>query len=171
LQGEDDTKFVCRLMAGFVLTTAAALCSPITYTFTGTGTGELGSTPFSSAPFTVTVSADTSSIFSFTGGVELEALSSTISVSGLPLMTFTDTTSVADNQSFEVIVFGDFTLDLALLDKSNAAFATYALATSIGPISLPGPDTVSASQFVNIPTNQGALTLTASNETFLGFPW
>src|SRR5581483_1594766 len=155
-----------KLGAGLILIATTAFCGPITYTFTGTANGTLGLDQIVDAAFTVTVLADTASIVSFGSGVRNVGTITTIDISGFPLATFTDVMDVADNQSSEEIVFGDDTTDSALLLRVDPAFAGYDLAASYGPISLHGEDTVSASQFQNIPTDQGLLTLTASEETF-----
>jgi hypothetical protein len=74
----------------------AAVAAPITYIYTGTGSGTIGGTPFTNAPFTVTGQSDTDYLAGSVGIFqEINHLSTSIVISGVgiydissPLRTF-----------------------------------------------------------------------------------
>jgi hypothetical protein len=76
--------------------TVAAVAAPITYIYTGTGSGTIGGTPFTNAAFTITGQADTNDLASCgTGCQEVNHQSTSILISGVgtydissPLRTF-----------------------------------------------------------------------------------
>jgi hypothetical protein len=155
-------------------TTVIYAGGPITYTFTQTATGTVGSTPFTNATLTITVVGNTSGVV-YAGGPSsnynfaYSANVATVSISGVGSGTLTNAGAVEDNQA----VFGgsaglfdsgggmQFTVEDALIGGS--ALATYALATTIGPL---GPQ-ATVSPWGPIPTSLGTLTVTsASNLTF-----
>lgn len=103
------------LLSAFVLA-AGASASPIVYVLTGTATGTLGATPFSSAAFTVTSTADASQVFVASGSppfqtFEVPASTSTIDIDGVGALTFTDATYWADPNGAGDIIFGDYALN------------------------------------------------------------
>jgi len=155
-----------------VLLARAAFCTPIVFTFTGTATGTLGTTPFTASAYTVTSIADTSAV-SFAGGYyEVTAINSSISIAGLPLITFTDPMYWADPQGAGDIIFGDATnpelfpgiLGITVIGQG---LETYNLQSSFGPVfsAIDFPSSIFHA-FQDVPTAEGLLSLVASDETF-----
>lgn len=142
-------------VAGAVSVTTPSLAGAITYTEEATATGSLGGVGFSNASVLLTMNNNTTNI---TGGpthFDNEG-TATVSVNAGAAVTFTDPIEVFSNQSLSVAGFEDATLLFDILDDSSASFATYALTTSIGPIS----GTALLSPGVSFPTAGGAFTLT-----------
>lgn len=88
------------LVVGLVLMSGVVTATPIRYTLTGTATGSLGGTPFSTRPFTVVLETDTINVSTWSGdgqstyaffgpGATDPASTATIQLQGLPLATFT----------------------------------------------------------------------------------
>jgi hypothetical protein len=111
-----------------------AHATPITYTFTGTGTGDLNGTAFSGA-FTVTDIGDTSTIFSG-GGEFMNAVSSATFVAGALSTTFTGIENlVIDNTAAPgFIAFAQFPT-IAVEALTASPFETYALNTALATTS------------------------------------
>ena len=135
-------------LATVALATIISLCgqvtaqaTPITYVFSGVGTGDLGAHPFTDAAFTITSTADTSRITVPGGFFQAPDLTATVFVSGIGSGTFNIATINVDNHGLSRVGFSDPGQDLAILFVDNAAFATYDLGTSIGPLS--GPANIS----------------------------
>jgi hypothetical protein len=78
--------------------------------------------------------------------------------------TFTDAFQVFNNQATTIAGFEDTAIPSDLLDITNAAFGSYNLSTSIGPITGPG----SVNPLSSFPTTAGPLIITelTTNVTF-----
>jgi hypothetical protein len=125
-------------LIGVLLLGGNAPAAPITYTFSATGSGWLGDTPFYNSFFQLTATADTSQISNPSPGLfRVTDSIATVSVSGLATATFDITTINVDNQSLSRVGFSDPVQSLAILFVDNPAFATYDLSTVIGPLSGP----------------------------------
>jgi hypothetical protein len=137
----------------------AAQAAPITFSFTGYGSGELDVRGFSNLPFQVIVTADTNDVQTPAGGIfELQSQDGSIEIAGIGLARFTDPVYVFTNQSAEVIGFGSFSsFDLIDLLVTGVGLDTYDLTTSFGPIFDERP---LFSQFENVSTDLGPLTFT-----------
>jgi len=156
--------------AALVLLSAGLLyADPITYTFTGSGTGSLGATNFTNASFTVTLTSDTSNVAvqpvlgSIPGIIGLPA---DIDIAGIGTENFTGTAFIfAGGVS---VGFGEGnsgvpSLPGNLITVNNAALTGYGLTTGI---TASGTNTI-LSQFVNADTSGGLLTFnTMSSVTF-----
>lgn len=156
--------FVAVLVGVFLLLVGAcaANANSITYSFAGTGTGDLNGVPFTGASFTITVLGDTSNITNcFTVDLCNVANSATIAITGFSTATFVTATQVFDAQGFPAAGFERAVNGLDLLDLSDTAFATYSLATSIGPIFVANPFAVN--QFS---CNHGCVVTTQGNLNF-----
>jgi hypothetical protein len=140
---------------------------PATYTFSGTGSGDVGGVLFNNEAFSIAVSADTASIVNPGAGVYfVNDIASTIAIDGFGLATFTgpDGNSVFVNNN---VVTAGFALGSPpspgpgtdLLDIDNAAFGIYDLATSYGPVFDATPFGVI--NFVDQATTIGDVTFTA----------
>lgn len=130
----------------------------ITYTFSGTGTGDLNGNNFTNASFRVTVIGDITNIFPFLPGtLDIVNLPATIEISGLGTVNFSNPVYVFNNQPNTVVGFGDYTdMDFQgdFWDQSSNLLATYGLNTSFGPITTTQPTFA-----IFTDTNRGFLSL------------
>jgi len=108
----------------------------ITYTETVIGTGTLGATPFTNALVTLTFIANTANIINSSPGIFQDTVGTgLISVAGVGNGTFTDQVEAVVNQGIPGAGLSDFTENLLMLWTNASVFATYNLASAIGPIS------------------------------------
>ena len=141
-----------------------AVAVPITYTFSGTGSGSLGGQSFVNSAFTFTSTADTSRVStgSVFGNIFVRVVNSSASVfvAGLGTADFVGVSLTTINQTG-----GSASLSAplttgspyALLQTDNSVFHTYDLKTSLGPIST----TLIAFDRGNYATSLGNFSLTA----------
>ncbi len=158
-----------------VLTAAVAQGAPAAYTFTGNVTGTLNGTPFSNATMVITVTGNTSNVITGSNGhyeLDYAANTATFMINGVGSGTFSDSGSVDDNQqvfSGSVGLFDNSKDWLVLIEDATiggSALASYNLTTSIGPTAAQASNP-SLSDFVNVPTSAGNLTISSeSNITF-----
>lgn len=143
-------------VAGAVGAASPSLAIPITYTEQATATGTLGGVAFTNANVVLTMTNDTTNV---TGSAPIfdNVGTLTLNVTGFSTATFTDTTQALVNQAVPVAGFGDVTKNLGILATTNAAFATYDLRTSIGPLS----GTALSNLGLSFPTSGGDFILTA----------
>lgn len=147
------------LGAAIAVISAPALAVPITYTFNGTGTGTVGATVFTNAAYTITLTGDTVAI---TGsGTFFNVVTGTMTIAGIGTATITAAIDVFDNQGSSAVGFQLSPGGNDQLDVSNAAFATYALATNLGPIS--GLVPFALNQFVALGSTLGPITMPSSS--------
>jgi len=121
------------VVASTTLVGPPAFAVPITYTETDTATGSLNGVAFTDANIVLTMNNNTTNV---TGGPTLFDNVGTVTVqvgAGAPV-TFTDSMEVFSNQAVPAVGFEDATIPADVLDTASASFATYALTTSIGPI-------------------------------------
>jgi hypothetical protein len=132
------------LAAFFSLTgNEQALASEIFYTFSGIGSGTLGTDSFSDSSYAITLYADTSDIVTsglLFGDSYVPDVSATVFVNGLGTATITSQMRVRDLQNLETV--GPATI--SLYNSDNPAFAPilsvhpdtkdYILSEAIGPI-------------------------------------
>jgi hypothetical protein len=86
----------------FLLAGLASICAadPITITYTGTGSGEIGSMPFVNTSFTIVGVGDTSEIQAFPGGFFLDFESASIDLTGIGDFAITTPTRNFVNNSY-----------------------------------------------------------------------
>jgi hypothetical protein len=114
----------------------SARAVPIFYTESVTGSGTLGSSTFTNALVTMTFSGVTANVVNPSSGIfQNQVGTGTFSVAGLGSGTFTDQIGAVVNQSSPGGGLSDFTTDRLMLWTLDAAFTTYNLTTSFGPIS------------------------------------
>jgi hypothetical protein len=126
------------LAALAVMTTPLdVFAAPITFTQTGTGTGQIGTTSFVDAAFTITALADTANCVRVQSGIYSENHSAaSISISGLGSYVFISGTRTFVNQNSDQIGFsraGAQKYDL-FSNLSGSAFADWDMLTSVGPV-------------------------------------
>jgi len=141
----------------------------VTYTFSGTGTGDLGGAAFTNADFRVTITGNTGDISLLGPGIlDIVNLPAVIEVAGLGSLSFANPVYVFNNQTAQVVGFGDYSFgDFQgdFWDQPSHLLVTYNLATTFGPI------TTSAPIFFGIftDTDRGFLELTQSAGTAATF--
>ncbi|MBS0321577.1 MAG: hypothetical protein JSR18_13615 [Proteobacteria bacterium] len=136
----------------------------ITYTFSGTASGTLGSTPFTNAAFTASAQADsTAAVVTSPGTYCNNTGPVTITIAGVGTTTTTGANLLFSNQSGPVWGFENGTcaaFNVDWLDVQDPNAATYNLDTAVGPST--GVPTYAGS----ILTAAGTLTLTTAPATF-----
>ena len=116
----------------------AAWATPITYTEIFTDSGSLGASSFTSALVTLTFIGDTTNVVNPLSGIFQNPIGTgTVNVSGVGSATFTDQMEAVVNQSLSGGAGGisDRTADKLTLFTINAAFSSYDLKSSFGPVS------------------------------------
>jgi hypothetical protein len=145
-----------------------ALAAPITYTFSGPVSGTLGGTPFTNAQITITATGDTSTIpdlIDCTGPpIICNRLGSvTFTINGVGSGTITDGLFIFDFGPNQALGLERFGAGGDWVDITHAQFAIYALATSIGPLTV---TPIGSSPFGSVATTAGILSLTSNPNTF-----
>lgn len=131
------------LSTAFFLSGAAATqASLVTYTQEALATGSLGGTGFTNALVTLKLVGDTSNVVEVTSGFFANNLGTlTLTVEGIGTTTFLGPPGLPFAFVDQVRGIGGFSrADGSLLDTVDGVFATYDLASSLGPIT--GPSVV-----------------------------
>ncbi|MDP9169545.1 MAG: hypothetical protein M3N54_02905 [Acidobacteriota bacterium] len=148
-----------RLPLLIVATAAVSFAGPITFSYSGIGSGTLGGTAFSNAAFTISALADTTNILAFGTGFSLIDTSASIMITGFGTFAFTSPTRNFVNDSSHIAGFSFSTGGTSgtdLLDTtSNIALSTWAMLTSVGPVT--GTGTLMQWFTVNARTKSGTL--------------
>src|SRR5579872_6481718 len=153
-------KMTYRFLFLAALLTTIGSAAPLTITFTGTGSGKVGSTSFTNQPFTITVSSDTTTVIHGTSCCADDyttppGTTTTFNITTVGSGTMTDNQAVFVHQSEATLGLWHYN-DPDWLTIGHPAYETYALAGNIGPISgttnvFPGAEAMS--------TSMGALVL------------
>lgn len=134
------------VLAGWVLGAASdAHGTPITYTFTGIGSGSIGSTAFTDASFTFVFTADTTAIdASGAPFYRLTDVAGTFSEDATNV-TLTPTVSIVATADAATprINFFNATFDNGL-GINDPSLANYELSTSFGPLTVTAPGTATS---------------------------
>lgn len=152
------------LICGF--SSIAVHAAPITFSFAGVGSGNLGATVFADTAFEVLIPADTDDVvFDGVYVYAIDGLSGTIHLAGIGTGSFVAPLYVFDNQSSEAVGFGnEVQYDLINVTIEGVGLDTYDLTTAFGPITDPDPF---FGQFSNVDLDIGILSLTnVSDATF-----
>lgn len=156
--------FVCVLLGSCVF---QAQATPITFVFSASGVnGALDSTSFSDASLVVTIHADTSDIIAWSGDSvgSNTSLTGTFSLSGIGSGSFDDLLYVFNDQADEVVGFGDDVhFDLVDILAPGMGLDTYDMKSAFGPLA-GSVDPGALSQFADVGTSLGSLTLTSARE-------
>ncbi len=147
---------------GLVVQVQAA---PITYTLTTTASGTLGTSSFTNATVTITLTGDTSGITAGTGsetGYDFNSGIATVNISGVGTATLTDSIEIAS--TFDTLfdgVYGvlisDNTTGTGILLQEGAVFDGYGLGP-FGPVTGTGGVASGSSMTPIFPTTAGNLT-------------
>jgi hypothetical protein len=154
------TKCVGMLLtlAVFVLDCSLVSATPITYIYSGTGTGQLGSGTFSNASFKITALADTNNITSWgpaSNGPQNTHLTTMIDITSLGSYSITTPShSWMSGSSSGTGGLGK-NLDFNWIKFQENALIGYGLNTPIGPVLEVSPTNVD--QFHDVSTSGGLL--------------
>lgn len=137
----------------------ASFADPISYIYTGIGSGSLAGVAFSNAGFTITGLADTNNIVPAQNGEPIynEHLQTRIAIDGV------GTVSIFESTSTYVLEgccggFGKTLLaDWIGIDAPEFVKAGYRLDTALDPVTDASP--TNTFQFVNVPTSGGVLSM------------
>ena len=168
----EDMNLMYKHFCALLLLTPAAFATQMVYTFTGTATGTVGGTAFTNAELTVSVSADSSTVGNSQGSyfVNATASNTAIYIGGVGSGGFTDWMTLQTAPAFNGSVFfsheGSPLITITDQALGTNALASYDFATPIGPLG-PLATNPSTSDWVNIPTSLGSLTV--SSETNITF--
>jgi hypothetical protein len=132
---------IIMLVCGLSTITAQAM--PTTFSFTGVGSGSLGTTVFTDAAFEVLISADTADVSYAIFGPDIPAidgLNGSINISGIGISNFVEQLYVFNNQTTQTVGFGRIPqyLDVIGLYAEGVGLDTYDLTTSFAPITVTG---------------------------------
>jgi len=169
------------IVGALVYLVGQAQGAPILYTFSGTGSGTLGTNPFANVHFLLSATADTRDVnkVNVLGVLWIPVQSATVQVDGFDTGLFGIGLSLFHSPYYSVPPgpSGSETVGLSLatgpdlLNLAHPAFVGYDLVTDLGPVFVPVPDYQSRLSFNSIPTSIGAMTLTSSlNVTFTAAP-
>lgn len=150
------------ILAAALLMPMGAWAVPITYIYSGTGSGSLAGTDFFSTGFVITAQADTDNIAPWGNAtVQNTHASATITLSGFGTFSFTAPTHtwIADNCCMGI--GADLSSNYLTLFSPAIASVGYALATDIGPIF--DAFATTQGQFTGIETSGGELSITQLN--------
>jgi hypothetical protein len=156
---------VCFILFGL----NSVFAAPITFTFSGTASGSIGTINFTNDSFIITLSADTANIHNIGSGLYDVDGSSSINLNGIGTANFLILNRVFANNTYNAVGFSrsstiggnDF------LDLNDSSLNGYNLASNFGPLLVAGPWT---GQWTNSPQADTTLGLvifnTASDVTF-----
>jgi len=162
---------VFKLLFLTAIVAAGVSAGPITFTFSGTGSGTIGGSPFASAAFTITALADTVNIvpFSVGTGFSLDNSSASITIAGQGTFSFITATRefVNNNSSGAGFSRGTQTGADLVYAASDPGFATYALDTAFDPLT--GNGRLLQWSNPTVTTSGGTLVFTDANPTTVTF--
>ena len=119
-------------------TTASA--TPVTYEFSGSGSGTIDGVSFTDAEFSFVTNADTEDIQSDSIVFSQENLTGVLRVDGFAPATITENVRIFNNFSSEVVGIGHPGGDLLnVADQQGVGLDTYDLSTSFGPVTTSNP--------------------------------
>lgn len=125
---------ICKILGCVLVFTCCSFADIITFTDITTASGTIGATSFSDATITVSGTANTASITSFSEGFEIVDTSTSVSIGGLGTYDFTTPVGFFVNNTEDDVGFQRAD-DADLIDGPvNTDFGTWGLNTSIGPI-------------------------------------
>jgi hypothetical protein len=160
-------KAACRAIALFSSLATVGIAAPITYLFSGTGSGTIGGATFTNAPYVIALSGDTNAIdYTWQNLAEWRnAVKGTIQVKGLRKATISEPILVTTACG---TARGYIGIERAL---GGAPFAAYIFNTQgvsnvdcvLGAAALMTGLTATVSAFADVQSTKGPITLTSSS--------
>jgi len=150
----------------FLASTAVMHAAPVTYIEKFFGDVTIGSATYNNKNITLTGVGNTADITTPNSYEYLDEVTATFSIAGGPSGTFTNKLDIYEDQtnSLGALVGAGFASELYsgydIMGTSNAAFGSYDLAYSIGPVSGGSESNAGGSGFLD-PTNKGLFTVDA----------
>lgn len=128
--------FIAGLIAALAFPVNNAFSAAITFTLTGHGSGSIAGNPFSDVDFTVTATGDTANRQSLLGfAYFIDNDTASINISGIGDYTFSTATRFFVNNANNYVGFSHAgSLGADLFANQNAAFASWDMLSSIGPV-------------------------------------
>lgn len=158
-----------RLNSVILLTLCAATlhAAPITFIYSGLGTGTIGGTSFDGALITLTAYADTTNRLSFGSGFSLVNDSATVEIEGVGVFGFTSPTrnfvaNVGTGAGFSRFSGGTSGPDLAVI-FNVPSLATFFLDTDFGPVTSTGQFIQWGAGFGSMVTTGGTMVINTVN--------
>ena len=152
------TRLLVLTAVPFVLLARTAAALPITYFFSGTGSGTLGGVVFTDRTFLTTILANTDDVAfqASLGAFGILGLGGQIAIDGQPATTFNAPLFVFGANGSDAIGFGNFTQgNLITTFDGGLGLAAYDLRSNFGPIVATN---VALNQFHDVATSGGVLT-------------
>jgi len=124
------------LVAGLVgLAASAVSASPITMIHEGSGSGTIGGVSFGTSGFTITTTGDMDNRVDVGFGWFIDHTTASINIAGVGTFDIISPTRTFSNNASQIVGFSRSAGSDLFNGPSNAAFATWDMTTSIGPIS------------------------------------
>ncbi len=117
-----------------ILLSGHATAALITFTWSGTGSGAIGSTSFTNSDFVITAVGDTTNLSSFSFGTSIDHDTASIDISSLGTFTFITGTTTFVNNSKGIVGFSQTLAGDLINGPTDTAFTTWGMNTAIGPI-------------------------------------
>lgn len=154
---------IAILFVLLIVTCKFSYGSSVTFTDTTTASGTIGSTSFTNDPITILAIANTSSRQTFSQGFFINVISASITIDGIGTFTFTTPTRFFVNNKNQTVGFSRAgLLGADLIDgPTNPAFSSWAINSSIGPIT--GPGVIFQWTLSPVLTSGGTLVLSNAN--------
>ncbi|MDR7271653.1 hypothetical protein J2X20_004321 [Pelomonas saccharophila] len=144
-----------------------SLAAPISYVYTGTGSGTLSGTAFTNAAFTITAISDTDNVIPVQGGDPryITHLQTSIAIAGLGTFSVTTPSSTWVASRCCGGLGEPLGPNWISFDMPEFGSAGNTLVTNFGPVT--DPDPIHTEQFINVSTSGGVLSMpTVGSVTF-----
>ncbi len=126
---------ICALAIGFVIAFSGALfADPITFTFTGSGTGTIGDVGFTDAGFVITAFGDTANRQALWDGYFIDHDSASINIDNVGAYDIQTGTRTFMNNATSTFGFSRSGLDGLDLFNGQDLIAAWDMLTSVGPV-------------------------------------
>jgi len=156
------------ITSGQTASASGTYVQQLIYTFTGEGTGTVNGAFFPPpspygyrVPYRIILRGDATGITNLGPGIFYLEVTATIEIALIGTAVITEPVAIFVNQSMQGLGFTRGGMGGDLLDVTDATFATYGLATPLGPIG--GLTPLALSQFKNLASTLGPITLSHSN--------
>jgi hypothetical protein len=130
-------KQVVRVVICGCLFSFSSFAAPIMFTYSGTGSGSVGSLSFANSPFTITAMGDTSAREERGLGMGLEYsighISAAISIQGVGTYEFTSSTRTWVNNYLQFAGFSRSDSFGLIYISTNSAFGSWSMLSGVGP--------------------------------------
>ncbi len=131
-------KMFAKMFGLSAILTISLYADVLTYTYSGSGSGTIGTTPFTDAAFTITGVDNTANVTKYPHGWLVDDDSTTISISGVGVFGFTTPLELVDSTFLGFLGLGfPASHDFLTQGPFDPQFFTWNMLSSIGPITGP----------------------------------